>query len=135
MLLLATMLATATIVSLAAQARPPREDPNSGAYLYRIHCTSCHGAGGRGDGPAARTLQVPPPDLTPMAERRGGIYPSDEIAQLIDGRRPLPGHTRQGMPRWGAVFGNLEMRNELAVKARIDALVSYLESLQRNRWR
>jgi putative copper export protein/mono/diheme cytochrome c family protein len=36
----------------------------AGAALYPANCTSCHGAEGRGDGPAAAGLAVPPADLT-----------------------------------------------------------------------
>jgi putative copper export protein/mono/diheme cytochrome c family protein len=35
-----------------------------GAALFPEHCAMCHGAGGRGDGPAAKGLPVPPADLT-----------------------------------------------------------------------
>jgi mono/diheme cytochrome c family protein len=35
-----------------------------GAELFSSHCTGCHGATGRGDGPAANSLPVPPADLT-----------------------------------------------------------------------
>jgi putative copper export protein/mono/diheme cytochrome c family protein len=35
-----------------------------GAALYPKHCATCHGAEGRGDGPAARSLAEPPADLT-----------------------------------------------------------------------
>ncbi len=35
-----------------------------GAALYPAHCAACHGAEGRGDGPAAKGLKVPPADLT-----------------------------------------------------------------------
>ncbi len=35
-----------------------------GAALYPQHCASCHGAEGRGDGPAAKGLRIPPADLT-----------------------------------------------------------------------
>jgi mono/diheme cytochrome c family protein len=35
-----------------------------GAGLYPSHCAGCHGAGGRGDGPGAAGLAVPPADLT-----------------------------------------------------------------------
>ena len=35
-----------------------------GARLYPENCASCHGAAGRGDGPAAAGLKVPPADLT-----------------------------------------------------------------------
>lgn len=35
-----------------------------GASLYRRHCANCHGAHGRGDGPAVAALATLPPDLT-----------------------------------------------------------------------
>ena len=35
-----------------------------GAALYPTRCAACHGATGHGDGPLARTLSVPPADLT-----------------------------------------------------------------------
>jgi putative copper resistance protein D len=36
----------------------------SGEALYRAHCASCHGPGGRGDGPGGAGLPKPPADLT-----------------------------------------------------------------------
>ena len=35
-----------------------------GAQLYPVHCASCHGPDGHGDGPAASGLPLPPADLT-----------------------------------------------------------------------
>jgi putative copper export protein len=35
-----------------------------GAALYPANCAACHGRRGKGDGEAARTLEVPPADLT-----------------------------------------------------------------------
>jgi putative copper export protein/mono/diheme cytochrome c family protein len=35
-----------------------------GAELFQQNCTSCHGRQGRGDGPAAKSLAIPPADLT-----------------------------------------------------------------------
>ena len=35
-----------------------------GAKLFATNCTTCHGTGGRGDGPVAKSLPVPPADLT-----------------------------------------------------------------------
>ncbi len=35
-----------------------------GSKLFPSHCVSCHGAEGRGDGALAKTLPVPPADLT-----------------------------------------------------------------------
>ncbi|HEX3501179.1 MAG TPA: CopD family protein [Stellaceae bacterium] len=48
-----------------------------GARLYSEHCASCHGAAGRGDGPAAVGLKVPPADLTAahvLDHREGDIF-------------------------------------------------------------
>ena len=36
----------------------------AGSKLFPTHCAVCHGAEGRGDGPAARSLPEPPADLT-----------------------------------------------------------------------
>jgi len=36
----------------------------TGRQLFADHCASCHGAEGRGDGPAAANLRPPPADLT-----------------------------------------------------------------------
>jgi putative copper export protein/mono/diheme cytochrome c family protein len=35
-----------------------------GATLYPEHCSACHGSDGRGDGPDAKSLPIPPADLT-----------------------------------------------------------------------
>jgi putative copper export protein/mono/diheme cytochrome c family protein len=37
---------------------------DAGRTLYAQNCVACHGATGHGDGPAAKTLPVPPADLT-----------------------------------------------------------------------
>jgi mono/diheme cytochrome c family protein len=36
----------------------------SGQAIYAANCATCHGEGGRGDGPAAVGLEPPPADLT-----------------------------------------------------------------------
>ena len=41
--------------------------PVSGAQMFKEYCAVCHGPGGKGDGPAATELKVPPPDLTALA--------------------------------------------------------------------
>jgi len=35
-----------------------------GSELFRQNCTACHGREGRGDGPVAKSLAIPPADLT-----------------------------------------------------------------------
>ena len=63
-----------------------------GALYYAQYCATCHGTGGRGDGPSAPALRTPPADLTRIAARRGGAFPEGDIARWIDGRFPLPAH-------------------------------------------
>src|SRR6185437_8591130 len=49
----------------------------AGAAVYADQCAQCHGAGGHGDGPAARDLPVKPADLTAphlFAHREGDLY-------------------------------------------------------------
>jgi mono/diheme cytochrome c family protein len=125
---LATMAAAARTT---LQTKPPRQDYTSGPYLYRTFCATCHGAGGNGDGPLADLLRQRPPDLTTIAERRGGAFPRAEIFAVIDGRRLVPGHGSADMPVWGDVLKRTEGSDEAIIKKRIDGLVLYLESLQR----
>lgn len=43
-----------------------------GEHLFAANCASCHGAGARGDGPAAQSLPLPPADLTAAHFRAHG---------------------------------------------------------------
>jgi mono/diheme cytochrome c family protein len=50
----------------ASRKNPRPQSPESaarGGKLYAVHCTPCHGAGGKGDGPVTPRF-IPPPDLT-----------------------------------------------------------------------
>src|SRR5690606_21834288 len=96
----------------------------------RPYCAVCHGRAARGDGPLADQMKKAPPELTRYAQRNGGVYPSAMVARIIDGRNPLPGHGGPEMPVWGDVFKVGRGATEADVKARIDALVKYIESLQ-----
>ncbi|WP_447976906.1 c-type cytochrome [Candidatus Nitrospira bockiana] len=40
-----------------------------GALIYEEHCARCHGLSGRGDGPDAATLIVPPANLQSLRSR------------------------------------------------------------------
>jgi mono/diheme cytochrome c family protein len=113
-----------------AQNRAPKQDYNSGEYLCRTFCASCHGESLRGDGPAAPTLRQPATDLTQLAARAGGTFPRDQVTRIIDGRQPLTAHDTPDMPKWGQVMQRLEDDERLGQR-RIAALVNYLESMQR----
>lgn len=117
-------------VSSSQEAPPPGE---TGAELYRMHCASCHGMEGRGDGPVAPHMKVPVPDLTRIAARHGGQFPREEIARVIDGLSPFAAHGTRNMPVWGYEFFDprLEDRKaEAEVNERVDRLVEYLATIQ-----
>ena len=76
-----TLVLTA-VVSLRSAAAA--SDASDGARLYTRYCASCHGAGGKGDGPDAAIFAAPPRDL-----RAGFLdaYPKDDLVRRVrDGR-------------------------------------------------
>lgn len=104
-----------------------------GEQLYRVHCLNCHGPQARGDGPMAQVLKKKPPDLTLIAVHHDGEFPHEQIHQTIDGRIRVSGHGLREMPVWGLSFQvrGLDGDQEREVQERLRALVSYLESIQR----
>jgi mono/diheme cytochrome c family protein len=109
--------------------RADRDDSNSGAYVYRTFCASCHGQTGKGDGPAAGTLVRQPTDLTTLSQRNGGVFPRADVIAVLDGSRRVPGHEEGGMPNWQDIFRR-ELRSERLVRERLERLASYIETLQ-----
>lgn len=116
----------------------------SGEYLFNTYCAVCHGKDGKGAGPAAGSLKVPPPDLTTLARRHGGKYPAEYVTSVLQyGVGDLKAHGSPDMPIWGELFsprGALtrnpsrplaETRDvDTAVAQRIHNLNQYIESLQ-----
>ena len=106
----------------------------SGKDLYQRLCAACHGAEGRGDGPAAASFKVEVPDLTQIARRAGNVYPRERVARIIDGRHIIGAHGSRTMPVWGEDLGRLEIGNpdaERATRVVIDRLADYLAQLQK----
>ena len=101
-----------------------------GRELFRSYCAACHGADARGGGPAASSLKGKPPDLTRIAERRGGTFPLQQIERIITGEETAAtAHGSREMPVWGPIFGQIQRDQNLG-KIRVRNLASYLESLQ-----
>ncbi len=65
------------------------ESIERGKQIYAQNCTSCHGEQGRGDGPVATTLPVPPTDLT-YPVRSAGPDPEDTFRVLTVGLEGSP---------------------------------------------
>lgn len=59
------LLVWAVILLLALPAAA--DDVEKGQDLYASRCMFCHGASGKGDGPAAAALKPPPTDFTTVA--------------------------------------------------------------------
>src|SRR5271157_5542972 len=64
---------------------PTYTNPSSGKEMYLAYCASCHGADGKGNGPAAPALKTPPTDLTQIAAKNGGNFPEAHVMQVIKG--------------------------------------------------
>jgi len=107
---------------------PP--DVTSGKQTYMNHCAACHGADGRGHGPAASALKTPPPDLRTLATRHDGKFPESYVARVVRMGDPSLGHGSSEMPIWGPVFSMEENGDEVALRRRIQNLCDYLASIQ-----
>ena len=109
--------------------------PKSGATLFAQNCAICHGANARGAGAAAVNLEQAPADLTLIAERNGGLFPSDDVLAKIHGYGG-PGHSGD-MPDFADidngenVMWETQNGQKIATPRALVALVRYLEGLQR----
>lgn len=128
---LAWLIATAAAAQDAQSGQAAAGQAVNGADLFRTYCAACHGREAKGDGPVASSLRKPPPDLSLIAQRSGGTFAPEIVYRIVDGRTPVPGHGGGDMPVWGDAFSRArEGATEDAVKTRIDALVSFLRSIQ-----
>ena len=133
--LVAALVGGAGVVGLAGPSAAA-DDMAMGKQLYTEACAVCHGADGRGHGEFADELKVPPPDLTKLLKDNGDVYPFVKVYHIIDGRSGTRGHGDSKMPIWGNVFsreatgGTQPFSAELLVRARMVALVDYIESIQ-----
>ncbi len=103
---------------------------DSGKEMYNSYCAVCHGKDGKGNGPAASAMKTPPTDLTLLAQKNDGQYPSAHVAAVIKGQASTPSHGSQDMPIWGPLFSSIDQGHQALVQQRIANLVTYLESVQ-----
>ncbi len=113
-----------------APRRPP--DLRHAAAVYAAQCAACHGADGRGDGPAAKGLEPPPAnfhDRERMAQRSVyGLYST--ITLGVSGTAMTAYRTLGDAERWALAFyvanlgsadGEAQRGAELWQAARTDA--------------
>jgi mono/diheme cytochrome c family protein len=123
------------IAACAAMKPEPDLRSLSGVEMYERLCSSCHGVDARGDGPVAPLIKIGVPDLTRLAARDGGEFPTEDVRRVIDGRTDRRAHGPRDMPVWGWQLYDASSTDAAGERARtnsmIDRLVEYLRSIQR----
>ena len=99
----------------------------SGQQMFKDYCAACHGANGKGDGPAAELLKTPPADLTMLAKNNNGKFPADHFEAVLRFGAAGHAHGTSDMPVWGPLFS---AQNKSLVQLRISNLESYVASIQ-----
>ena len=101
-----------------------------GRDLFRAYCAACHGDDAHGGGPVASSLKGKVPDLTRIAERRGGTFPLPQVERIITGEETVATtHGSREMPIWGPIFGQVQRDQNLG-RIRVRNLAKYVESIQ-----
>ncbi|MGA7871725.1 MAG: c-type cytochrome [Candidatus Binatus sp.] len=118
---------------LVAGVRPAKAQ--SAKQDYDQRCADCHGLTGKGNGEDAGLLvSTKMPDITQLAKKNGGRFPFEQVVEVIDGRRDIPGHERIQMPFWGVTMqkpgAEFSPQSDAAVRKRVEAFARYIETMQ-----
>lgn len=108
----------------------PHTSATSGKKMYLAYCATCHGKEGKGDGPVASALKVPPADLTTLSKRNNGKFPSVQVVDAITRGGGALAHGSKEMPVWGPIFMTMEHQHKSEVRLRVANLTDYIKSLQ-----
>jgi mono/diheme cytochrome c family protein len=116
--------------------RVAAEEPETGQRLFSLHCAACHGLEARGTGPVGNALSARPEDLTRLARRNGGTFPTARTVARIDGRTPFEAHGGE-MPVYGWFFAGPAATLDDPEVGRVEtteaiaSIVLWLQTLQR----
>jgi hypothetical protein len=119
MLLLSLFCLSAVLLAAAQKQEPDKTTSPSrnsiacnsieGPKIFRYDSAACHGADGRGHGPASGALRHAVSDLTPIPQKKGGKFPYEHVKEIIEGKQPGPlAHGDREMPIWGPIFHEVE---------------------------
>jgi len=135
--LFAILLLTAVLLPSAATFAQ-REKVDVGKQEFEVHCAGCHGLNANGKGPDAAGLKLAPPDLRWIAKQNAGVFPTERIIGVVDGRAQVKSHGPRDMPVWGEQYARLAAEHfagspydqEAFVRGRVLILVDYLSRIQ-----
>jgi len=134
MSLLVFIALVSAVVAIFGQDKSPRVSPRpvDGASIFRSHCAACHGQDGQGNGPASKALKEKVPDLTKLAERNNGLFPTSHVLTIImfGADHLSPAHGSKEMPIYGPIFHEIESDQDSG-NVRLQNITKYLESIQR----
>lgn len=124
------LLCAVFAAGLAAIKKDAPATRTTARETFANSCASCHGKDGRGDGPAAAALKVPPPDLTTLTLRNNGNFPYARVSSTIAGDTTQADVVAREMPCFGLVFRDAPAENAATARARVAALTEYIRSMQ-----
>ena len=102
----------------------------SGKEMFDRYCAVCHGADGKGNGPAAPALKTPPANLTQLAAKESGTFPYDRVFGILSGKVEVTAHGSSEMPMWGSLLNNLANGDLKMANLRARNLADYVRSIQ-----
>lgn len=100
----------AASAAVGGKAPTPAQGPTAGRDVFRARCAACHGAEGRGDGPAAAALNPRPTNFADPSSRMAKAD-SAVVGVIKNGRRAMPAFARMLSP------------------AQIDSVAAYVKTL------
>lgn len=113
----------------------PQEESHDAKADYADYCAGCHGPSGKGDGPLAADLAKKPADLSLLAQRNKGSFPTTKVMAQIWG---YTGKKGDGvMPDFAPLLeGDLVPYDggdgiKTPTPTRLVALAEYLKALQK----
>lgn len=86
-------------------------DPKAGKQRYDLLCSSCHGATGKGDGPAAAALSPKPRNHADG--KYMNVLKDDYLFKIIKGGGASVGKSPL-MPPWSSQLNDQDIRNVIA---------------------
>lgn len=107
-----------------------KTSPVDGHKMFTSYCAPCHGADGRGNGPAASALRSQPTNLTGLSKANKGKFPDTHIVSVLKFGADMPAHGSAQMPVWGPILGRMNQLNFQEKELRVSNLSRYLKTIQ-----